>query len=43
MNKYRILFSPTGGTEKVAKAIIKEWDEAEDINLSIADKDYNDL
>ena len=43
MNKYRILFSPTGGTEKVAKAITKEWDEVEDIDLSIADKDYNDV
>ena len=43
MNKYRILFSPTGGTEKVAKAITKEWDEVEDIDLSIVDKDYNDV
>lgn len=42
-NKYRIMFSPTGGTEKVAKAITKEWDEVEDIDLSIADKDYNEL
>lgn len=38
MNKYRIMFSPTGGTEKVAKAITKEWDNVEDIDLSIADK-----
>ena len=32
MNKYRIMFSPTGGTEKVAKAITKEWDNVEDID-----------
>ena len=25
MKYYRIVFSPTGGTEKVAKAIMKNW------------------
>lgn len=25
MNKYRITFSPTGGTEKVSKSITKNW------------------
>lgn len=25
MNKYRITFSPTGGTEKVLKSITKNW------------------
>lgn len=43
MNKYRIIFSPTGGTEKVAKAITKKWGNVEDIDLSIANKDYNDI
>lgn len=43
MNKYRIIFSPTGGTEKVAKAITEKWDKVEDIDLSIVDRDYNDI
>lgn len=43
MNKYRITFSPTGGTQKVAKAITKEWDKVEDVDLSIADNDSCDL
>lgn len=43
MNKYRIIFSPTGGTEKVAKAITKGWSEVKDIDLSIAGKNYKDI
>ena len=31
MNKYRIMFSPTGGTEKVSKSITKNWGYVEDI------------
>ena len=41
MNKYRIIFSPTGGTEKVANAITKFWNEVKDIDLSKTDLDFN--
>lgn len=43
MNKYRIIFSPTGGTEKVSKSITKNWGHVEDIDLTIVDKDYHDI
>lgn len=43
MNKYRIIFSPTGGTEKVSKSITKNWGHVEDIDLTIVDKDYYDI
>lgn len=43
MNKYRITFSPTGGTEKVSKSITKNWGHVEDIDLTIVDKDYYDI
>ena len=33
MKYYRIVFSPTGGTEKVAKAIMKNWKQIETIDL----------
>ena len=41
MNKYRIIFSPTGGTEKVANTITKSWDTVKDIDLSKTDLDFN--
>ena len=43
MNKYRIIFSPTGGTEKVANTITKFWDEVKDIDLSKTDLDFNSI
>lgn len=43
MNKYRIIFSPTGGTEKVSKSITKNWGYVEDIDLSVVDKNYQDI
>ena len=43
MNKYRIIFSSTGGTEKVANAITKFWDEVKDIDLSKTDLDFNSI
>lgn len=33
MNKYRIVFSPTGGTEKVTKTITKFWNEVKDVTF----------
>ena len=41
MNKYRIIFSPTGGTEKVANAITKFWNEVKDIDLSKTNLDFS--
>lgn len=43
MNKYGIIFSPTGGTEKVSKSITKNWGYVENINLSVVDKNYQDI
>ena len=43
MNKYRIIFSPTGGTEKVSKSITKNWGYVEDIDLSVVDKNYQNI
>ena len=43
MNKYRIIFSPTGGTEKVANAITRSWDEVKDIDLSRKDLDFSSI
>ena len=43
MNKYRIIFSPTGGTEKVANAMTKSWDEVKDIDLSRTDLDFSSI
>ena len=40
MKYYRIVFSPTGGTEKVAKAIMKNWKQIETIDLTLLDTDY---
>ena len=43
MNKYRIIFSPIGGTEKVANTITKSWDTVKDIDLSRTDLDYSSI
>lgn len=43
MNKYRIIFSSTGGTEKVSKSITKNWGYVEDIDLSVVHKNYQDI
>lgn len=43
MNKYRIIFSPTGGTEKVANAITKFWNEVKDIDLSKTDLGFSSI
>lgn len=40
MKCYQILFSPTGGTEKVARAITRSWPEVRTIDLSVPDADY---
>jgi len=43
MNKYRIVFSPTGGTEKVTNTITKFWNEVKDIDLSKTDLDFSSI
>ena len=41
MKCYQIIFSPTGGTEKVSKAITRNWQNLETIDLSVYGKDYS--
>ena len=41
MKTYKIIFSPTGGTEKAANAITSNWADTETIDLSINNKDYH--
>lgn len=42
MKLYRMIFSPTGGTEKAADALSSAWDcEKETVNLLEANKDYS--
>lgn len=41
MKYVQIIFSPTGGTEKVARAITKDWPSADVIDLTMADADYS--
>ncbi len=41
MRMYKILFSPTGGTAKVADAITSSWTDVETIDLSNNNTDYN--
>lgn len=43
MNKYRIIFSPTGGTEKVVNTITKFQKEVKDIGLSKNDLDFSSI
>jgi len=40
MKYVKIIFSPTGGTEKAADAIMKNWPDVEKIDLSDANEDY---
>lgn len=34
MKTYKIIFSPTGGTAKVADAVTKNWTDVETIDLT---------
>ena len=34
MKQHKIIFSPTGGTEKIANAITSNWTDTETIDLS---------
>ena len=43
MKNYQIIFSPTGGTEKVANAITQNWSQVDTIDLSIPDTNYADI
>ena len=43
MKKYQILFSPTGGTEKVANAITQNWSQVDKIDLSATDINFADI
>ena len=40
MKCYQILFSPTGGTERVATAITQNWPEVQTIDLSSTSTDF---
>lgn len=40
MKTYKIIFSPTGGTKKVANAITSNWADTETIDISENNKDY---
>lgn len=40
MKCYQIIFSPTGGTEKVAKAVTQNWHQIDTIDLSVPNADY---
>ena len=40
MNYYQIIFSPTGGTEKVANAITRNWPSTKTIDLTVSNDDY---
>lgn len=41
MKTYKIIFSPTGGTEKAANAIISNWADTEPIDLTNNNANYN--
>lgn len=41
MKTYQLVFSPTGGTEKAAAAITKNWPQVRTIDLSLPDTDYS--
>lgn len=43
MNCYRIIFSPTGGTERVANAVTQDWPQVTTIDLSAPDTRYEDI
>ena len=39
----KIVFSPTGGTAKVADILTKNWNGVECIDLTKADKDFSEV
>lgn len=43
MKNFQIIFSPTGGTEKVANAITKNWPQVDTIDLSVPDINFADI
>lgn len=43
MKYYQIIFSPTGGTQRVANAITQNWHPTETIDLSTPDTNYADI
>ena len=43
MHAYEILFSPTGGTAKVAAALTTDWSSVKTIELSIPSTHYEDI
>ena len=43
MKYYQIVFSPTGGTERVSKAITQNWSLVETIDLSAPDTKFADI
>lgn len=43
MHYYQMIFSPTGGTAKVAAAITKNWPSVKTIDLSIRNTSYTDI
>lgn len=43
MKYYQLVFSPTGGTEKVAKAITQNWPQVNTVDLSAADTEYANI
>lgn len=43
MKYYQIIFSPTGGTEKVSAAISKKWPAVQTIDLSVPNSDESKL
>lgn len=43
MKQYQFIFSPTGGTEKAAKAITQNWPQVETVDLSDPSANYSDI
>ncbi|MGI5952758.1 4Fe-4S binding protein [Dysosmobacter sp.] len=43
MKHYQIIFSPTGGTERVSKAITQNWFQIDTIDLSDPGTNYTDI
>ena len=43
MKYYQIVFSPTGGTERVAKTITQNWSQVDTSDLSAPDTKYTDI
>lgn len=43
MKYYLIVFSPTGGTERVSKAITQNWSQVDTIDLSVPNANYSGI